>query len=153
MRICTWLLAALVVLSIATSAVADEVTYREHIRPLWENRCAACHGTRSPYLGDFEEDRERYLEESLGPRMDTFADLIFFVAWPDTGALMRRLDDGSHTADGRPGNMYVSLGGTEAERQRNLALFKAWVGGEEAWILKRPGEITKQELERFKLEY
>ena len=37
--------------------------------------------------------------------MDTYADLIFFVGWPDTGALMRRLDDGKTAADGKPGNV------------------------------------------------
>lgn len=120
---------------------------------MWENRCAECHGPESPYVGDFEEDEERYVQDLKGPRMDSYADLVFFIAWPDTGALMRRLDDGANTADGRPGNMCEHLGESEEERQRNLALFKAWVGGDEAWILKRSGEITKEELERFELAY
>jgi hypothetical protein len=146
------LLAAVVTGLAMTGTAASEVTYRDHMRPLWENRCAACHGAESPYLGDFEEDEARYEVELKGPRMDTYADLIFFVAWPDTGALMRRLDDGSNTADGKPGNMYEHLGETEAERQRNLAIFKAWVG-EEAWTMKRPRDITREELERFRLAY
>jgi hypothetical protein len=146
------LLAAVVTGLAMTGTAASEVTYRDHVRPLWENRCASCHGAESPYLGDFEEDEARYEAELKGPRMDTYADLIFFVAWPDTGALMRRLDDGSNTADGMPGNMYEHLGETEAERERNLAIFKAWVG-EEAWTMKRPRDITREELERFRLAY
>jgi hypothetical protein len=146
------LLAAAVTGLAMTGTAASEVTYRDHVRPVWENRCATCHGAESPYLGDFEEDEARYERELKGPRMDTYADLIFFVAWPDTGALMRRLDDGANTADGKPGNMYEHLGDTEAERQANLAVFKAWVGGH-AWTMKRPREITLEELERFRLAY
>jgi hypothetical protein len=145
---------AAVMLGLATaSTAASEISYREHIVPLWESKCATCHGARSPYLGQFEEDQERYERELLGPRMDTYADLIFFVAWPDTGALMRRLDDGTNTADGKAGNMYERLGDDEAERQNNLSIFRAWVGGDEAWIMKRSEEVTKEELERFKLSY
>ncbi|OOG23411.1 cytochrome C [Thioalkalivibrio denitrificans] len=146
-------LAAAVTGLVMAGTAASEVTYRDHVRPLWEAKCAACHGAESPYLGEFEEDQERYKRELKGPRMDTHADLIFFVAWPDTGALMRRLDDGSNTTDGKPGNMYEHLGETETQRQRNLAVFKAWVGGDDAWIMKRPGEITKEELDRFRLAY
>ncbi len=73
----------LVVLS--SSSMAEETTYRKHIRPLWEKRCAECHGANAPYLGDFAEAKDRYVSEELGPRMDTYADLLFFIAWPDTG--------------------------------------------------------------------
>jgi hypothetical protein len=133
-------------------AGADEITYREHIRPLWLDRCERCHGSDAPYLGDFEEDRKRYEADDKGPRMDTYADLAFFASWPDTGALMRRLDDGSNTANGKPGNMYRELGRSEEERQANLKLFKRWVG-KKAWTMKRPAEISKEELLRFKLAY
>jgi hypothetical protein len=153
MRLFRKLIAPLALATLALPAVSADVTYREHIRPVWENRCAECHGPESPYAGDFEEDEARYVQDLKGPRMDSYADLVFFIAWPDTGALMRRLDDGANTADGKPGNMYEHLGESEEERQRNLALFKAWVGGDEAWILKRSGEITKEELERFELAY
>jgi hypothetical protein len=71
---------------------------------------------------------------------------------------MRRLDDGKATADGKAGNMYENLGDDDEERQRNLKLFKAWVG-QDAWNMKRwnargdvPG-ITKEELSRLKLKY
>jgi len=39
--------------------------------------------------------------------------------------------------------MYKFLGGTEEEREKNLKLFKDWVG---IWVLKRWPEITKEEL-------
>lgn len=134
------------------AGAGDEITYRKHIRPLWMDKCERCHGGDAPYLGDFEEDRKRYEQDDKGPRMDTYADLVFFSSWPDTGALMRRLDDGSNTGNGDPGNMYRKLGRTEEERQANLGLFKRWVG-EGAWTMKRPKDITKEELLRFRLAY
>ncbi|MEW5966616.1 MAG: cytochrome C [Pseudomonadota bacterium] len=149
---------SLIGLVLAGSALASDVTYRKDIRPLWEARCAACHGAASPYLGDFLEDTDKYRKRMQGPRMDTYADLIIFVGWPDTGAIMRRLDDGRNSKDGKPGNMYPYLGATEEERQKNFRLFKAWVG-EEAWTHKRwdakgdmPG-VTKEELSKMKLRY
>lgn len=143
---------------VATASVADDITYREHIAPLWQARCSACHGPDSPYLGEFQENEDAFVARDKGPRMDTYADLITFIGWPDTGALMRRLDDGTHTPDGTPGNMYVNLGADEDERQKNLALFKAWVG-EGGWILKRwdaRGDVpavTKEELDRIEVKY
>ena len=35
---------------------------------------------------------------------------------PDAGALMRRLDNGKHTKDGKPGNMYVNLADDDRAR-------------------------------------
>lgn len=88
----------------------------------------------------------------------TSADLIFFVGWPDTGAMMRRLDDGTSAKGGRPGNMYQYLGTSEEERQKNLKLFRDWIGPG-AWTLKRwkargdvPG-ITKEELDAMRVKY
>lgn len=138
--------------AMAAPAMADDVTYRKDIRPLWQAKCAACHGAGSPYLGDFQENQKKYEAMNQGPRMDTYADLLFFVAWPDTGALMRRLDDGKNTKDGKPGNMYVNLGATEKERQKNLRLFKDWVG-EDAWTHKKSETVTKEELLRIEAEY
>jgi hypothetical protein len=150
--------AILTLASLGQIAVAQEITYRQHVKPLWEAKCGSCHGADAPYYGDFREDKDRFVGEELGPRMDTYADLIFFVGWPDTGALMRRLDDGKLTDSGEPGNMYTYLGDDETERQKNLKLMKAWVG-ESAWKLKRwksngdkPG-ITKEELELLKVKY
>jgi len=138
--------------ALAAPASAQEVTYRKHIRPLWEAKCAACHGADSPYLGEFDENKGKYTAASKGPRMDTYAELLFYIAWPDTGAIMRRLDDGKSTKDGKPGNMYLFLGATDGERQNNLKLFKEWLG-KDAWILKRRDAITKEDLDRFKVKY
>jgi hypothetical protein len=135
-----------------TSANAADVTYRADIRPLWQARCAACHGAEAPYLGEFDTNKDKYIGMSKGPRMDTYADLLFFVAWPDTGALMRRLDDGKSAQGGKPGNMYVYLGADDAERQKNLAVFKNWVG-DDAWSLKRRDAISKEELLKIKAKY
>ena len=150
--------AAFLVTAITCSAAADEVTYREHIRPLFQQQCASCHGADAPYLGEFKENKPKFVANDIGPRMDTYAGLIFFVGWPDTGAIMRRLDDGKSTKDGKPGNMFEHLGDDVKEREKNLSIFKAWVG-EEAWTLKRwsarddvPG-VTKEEIARMKLTY
>lgn len=149
--------AHLLLLLLSTSALAGEVSYRNDILPLWKERCSKCHGAGSPYLGDFLENENNFRQEMKGPRMDTYANLIFFVGWPDTGALMRRLDAGNG-AERKPGNMFQHLGKTEAERQKNLSLFKAWVG-EEGWIFNAwdkkgdvPG-VTKDELSKMKLKY
>ena len=56
---------------------------------------------------------------------------------------MRRLDDGKNIQDGKPGNMYQYLGGTEEERGKSLLLFKQWIG---LWTLKRLPELTKEEI-------
>ncbi len=138
--------------AVAMPAIAEEITYRKHIRPLWMDQCERCHGHDSPYLGDFQEDQKRYEADDKGPRMDSYADLLFFAAWPDTSALMRRLDDGKNTRNGQPGNMYRRLGRNEEERQANLKLFKQWIG-EEAWSMKGPKEISKEELLKIKAAY
>lgn len=146
------LLPILMLFACAWPVAADEITYRKHIRPLWVDKCERCHGNDAPYLGEFEEDKKRYEDDDKGPRMDAYADLVFFASWPDTGALMRRLDDGKSKPNGEAGNMYKKLGRSEEERQANLALFKQWIG-EDAWTMKRPKEITKEELLKFKLAY
>lgn len=137
---------------------AGEVTYRKDIRPLWVQRCAQCHGAEAPYLGDFEDNKKKFEAALLGPRMDNYADLVFFVGWPDTGAIMRRLDDGRNTSDGKPGNMYTHFGDRDEERQKNLELFKQWVG-KDAWKLNRwktrgkVPAITKEDLDRIEVKY
>lgn len=144
-------LAVLSTLVLGNTAQADDVTYRKHIRPLWQDKCMACHGESSPYLADFAENKKKYAAEMKGPRMDTYADLVAYTGWPDTGALMRRLDDGRNHANGKPGNMYEYLGADETERQKNLALFKAWVG-EHGWVLKRFKDLSKDELSAIKVK-
>jgi hypothetical protein len=150
--------ALLPVILLSAPALAADVSYRKDILPLWKARCAACHGADSPYLGDFLENEKKYRQEMKGPRMDTYADLIYFVGWPDSGAIMRRLDDGSNASDGKPGNMYQYLGATDVERQAKLRVFKAWVS-EEGWTLKRWDKrgdvsgVTKEELSKMKVQY
>jgi hypothetical protein len=141
------------------AAAAQEVTYRNTIAPLLQSKCLACHGAQSPERADFLLDEKGYAAKSLGPRMDSYERIIAFVAWPDTGALMRRLDDGaSQHAGGKPGNMYAYLGLTDAERIANLQLFKAWVGTQ-AWNLNRwdiRGDVpavTKAQMDKIKLKY
>jgi hypothetical protein len=118
----------LLALFATTTALADEVTYRNDIRPLWQEKCMACHGETAPSLAEFDENKEKYKQLSQGPRMDSYANLVAFVGWPDTGALMRRLDDGANTKDRKPGNMYENLGADEAERQ------KIWPCSRPGWV-------------------
>lgn len=118
------------------------VTYENSIKPLMAKRCLTCHGKESPTLEDFDKDKQGYAQKLKGPRMDTYESLIVFVNGKDAGALMRRLDDGTNTKDGKPGNMYVNLGDTDAERAERLKLFKAWVG---QWTLKRSKELSDAE--------
>ena len=108
-------LAATLFLFLGAGAVtAQEVTYRTVMAPLWRSQCIACHGAQSPERADFLLDEKGYSDKSQGPRMDSYERFIAFVGWPDTGALMRRLDDGtSQHAGGKPGNMYLHLGSTD----------------------------------------
>jgi hypothetical protein len=146
------------VLGVSIAASAAEVTYRKDIRPLMVQKCLFCHGAESPYLGDFEENKKKFEAALKGPRMDTYADVVSFVGWPDSGAIMRRLDDGKNTSNGKPGNMYQNLGATEEERQKNLNLFKEWVG-KDAWKLNRweargkVPAITRKDMDKIKVKY
>ena len=123
------------------------MTYENTIQALTTKLCRDCHGPDSPTLAEFEKDKRGYTVKYLGPRMDSYDTLIVFVTGPDTGALMRRLDDGAHTKDGKPGNMYKNLGDHPAERAANLAIFKSWVGG---WTLKRSAQISPTEREAIR---
>ncbi len=133
-------------------------SYRANVQPLIKAQCAECHGADAPTLAEFKLDEEKYKKEKLGPRTDTYENLLQIVAYPDSGALMRRIDDGTNTADKKPGNMYKYLGETETDRQSNLKMFKAWIG-EGGWNLNRwaargdvPG-ITKEQLDKVKVKY
>lgn len=137
-------------LLLAGSALAADTSYTKHVRPVWEAKCMACHGEQSPYLAEFLSKKDFYIKLSKGPRMDSYPALIMYVGWPDTGALMRRLDDGKNTKDGKPGNMYVHLGADEEERQRNLAVFKNWVG-EGGWVLSKFKDLSREQLGKMKV--
>ena len=139
-----------VVLVLSFNAWSEEVGYKQHIKSLFNAKCIGCHGPDSPEYPEFKENQKKYQEMFKGPRMDTYTYLIFFVGWPDTGAVTRRLDDGKNTKDKKPGNMYQYLGSTEEERQKNLQIFKGWVGN---WTLKRWREISKEELDMIKVGY
>ncbi len=139
-----------VILALLAPAGATDVTYTTAIKPLFEAHCAGCHGKDSPEYPVFTKDRKKYADLSQGPRMDSYTYLVSFTAWPDTGSLMRRLDDGKSTKDGKPGNMLQYLGASDEERLKNLGLFKAWVGN---WTLKRWPDITKEELNGIKVPF
>jgi hypothetical protein len=151
-------LAAVVVSTLAFPGWAQDVTYRKDIQPMLKAMCLGCHGDNSPSLAEFKLDEEKYKKAKAGPRIDTYEHLLALIAYPDTGALMRRLDDGSSNPDKKPGNMYKFLGETDAERAANLKTIKAWLG-EGAWNLNRWSKrgdvpaITKEQLEKLKLKY
>ncbi len=138
-------------LSFASIASSEEITYRKHILPLFESKCAGCHSSdAAPEYTAFKEDQKKWTSQEKGMRMDTYSHLVFYTAWPATGALMRRLNDGLGIKDGKPGNMYQYLGETEEERQKTLQFFKDWVGN---WTLKRWKEISKEDLDGIKVKY
>ena len=142
---------------LATS-LASAQTYRTHVQPLIKAQCVECHGPEAPTLAEFKLDEEKYKKEKLGPRTDTYENLLQIVVYPDSGAFMRRVDDGTHTADKKPGNMYKHLGETEADRQTNLKMLRAWVG-EGGWNLNRWGPrgdvpgISKEQLDKVQVKY
>lgn len=144
---------------ITLPSLAADVGYRGEIRPMINARCAECHGDASPTLADFLLEPDKFKKETVGPRLSSYSELLQLIGWPDTGALMRRLDDGTNTADKKPGNMYKHLGETEAERAANLTLVKAWLGAQGAWNLNRwenkgpVPAITKEQLDKLKLKY
>lgn len=137
-------------LPIATlPAQAEDISYGKHIRPVWEDQCERCHGTSAPSYEVFMGDPKKYEADDKGPRMDSYETLVFFLnGEKETGALMRRLDDGANTRDGQPGNMYRHLGRGDA-RKANLQLFKQWVG-EDAWTTKKTAELTQEDLQKIK---
>lgn len=137
-----------------SSATAEELTWRNDIAPMIAANCGACHGADRPTYREWrllsDEDRAR-----VGSRMDTYDHFMSYVIWPATGAMQRRLDDGTNRG-GEPGNMYVFLGSTDEERAENLEMLRDWLG---AWNLNRwtdrgdvPG-ITKEQLEAISAEF
>lgn len=151
-------LAALACGAMASVALAADVSYRNDIRPLIKAQCIECHGDESPSLADFLLEQEKFKKEKQGPRLGTYGELIQFIGWSDTGAFMRRLDDGANTPNKKPGNMYRHLGETDAIRATNLKLIKAWIG-DGAWNLNRWEKlddvpaITKEQMDKLKLKY
>ena len=126
----------------APPAAPERVTYENTIRALVTKKCGDCHGPKSPTMEEFDKAKQAYKDKDLGPRYDGYEHLSVVVNGADLGALMRRLDDGTNTKDGKPGNMNKHLGEDVAERAATLALFKRWVGG---WTLKRKAEVSDAE--------
>jgi hypothetical protein len=149
--------AVLALAGLALSANAQELTWQKDIAPMIKAQCGDCHGADAPEYNDWLVLREK--DKKLGSRMDTYPHFMTYVAWPATGAMQRRLDDGkSPAAGGKPGNMYKYLGDNDAERQKNLQALKTWLG-DGAWNLNRfkardgvPG-ITKEQLDAIKAKY
>lgn len=135
-------LAAAGALAFAAGAQA-EVTYENSVKKLIAERCANCHGKGAPTMEEFKKDEAGWKKKMKGPKMESYSDVMVLVNGSDTGALMRRLDD----ADGKKGNMYNYLGKNDADRAKNHAVFKEWVGG---WTLKRKKDITEAELKAIK---
>ena len=152
------LIPPLILAAVSVSALAADVTYRKDIAPMFKEGCSECHGASAPQYKEFNLDEKKFTKEKTGPRMNSYDDLMALIGWPDTGAMMRRLDDGKSVKDGKPGNMYRYLGADDGERQKNLAIMKAWVG-EGAWNLNRwtaRGDvpaITREQLDKLQLKY
>lgn len=140
------LIAAGALAAFSGAAAADSVTYENTVKKILAERCMGCHGAGSPTLAEFDKDKEGWKKKFKGPRFDDYANLMILVKGSDAGALMRRLDDGKNTKDGKPGNMYALLGNTDGERAERLELMKKWVGN---WTLKRRNELTKGELAKI----
>ena len=159
MQINVWTSAACA--AIALPAMAADVSYRADVAPLLKAQCAECHfaAAGAPTLQEFDLAKEKFTKDKTGPRLDTYETLVALIAYPDSGAFMRRLDDGtSQYAGGKPGNMYKYLGETDAERAKNLATLKAWLG-QGGWNLNRwkaRGDVpavTKEQVDKLVLKY
>lgn len=147
------ILICLAILCITSAAWAEELTWRTDIKPIIDARCAGCHGDGAPEYSDWMLLENR---KEVAPRMDSYPYFMSYVAWPATGAMMRRLDDG--TTAQKVGNMYQYLGDNDQQRAQNLKTIKTWLG-DGAWNLNRwkeregvPG-ITKAQLEAIKAKY
>jgi hypothetical protein len=141
--------------------MADPVTYRANVAPMLKELCSECHFAEAgaPTLKEFDLAKDKYTKAKVGPRLDSYENLLVIIAYPDAGAFMRRLDDGtSQYAGGKPGNMHKYLGSDNAERAKNLAVLKSWVG-EGGWNLNRwlaRGEvpaISKEQTNKLVLDY
>ena len=138
------LVAAGAMAAFAGGAAAQSVTYENTVKNILAQRCLGCHGQGAPTIAEFDKDKDGWKKKMKGPRVDTYPNLMVLVKGSDAGAFMRRLDDGKSTKDGKPGNMYVYLGGNDAERAQRLDTMKKWVGN---WSLKRRKELSDAELQ------
>lgn len=147
---------AVLALFLPKPSSAQEFTWRNDIGPIIKTQCGSCHGEGAPEYNDWMllgNDKRK----TVAPRMDSYNYFMSYVVWPATGAMMRRLDDGS-ASGGKAGNMYQYLGATDEERAKNLNTVKVWLG-DGAWNLNRfkakgeiPG-ISKEQLEKITARY
>jgi hypothetical protein len=142
------LMAAATLAAFCSGAAADGVTYENTVKKIFAERCANCHSTAkgAPTMEEFGKDKAGYAKKFKGPKMDDYASVMVMVNGSDAGALMRRLDNGKNTKDGKPGNMYNYLGKDAGERAERLEKVKQWVGH---WSLKRRNELSDEELRRI----
>ena len=124
-------------------AAADSVTYENTVKKIFAERCASCHITGAPSMSEFQSNKETWTKKFKGPSMADYKSVMVMVNGTDAGALMRRLDDGKNTKDGKPGNMYNYLGKDAHDRAERLEKIKKWVGN---WSLKRRKELSDAEL-------
>jgi mono/diheme cytochrome c family protein len=124
-------------------AAADGVTYENTVKKIFAERCAACHISGAPSMSEFQNNKETWTKKFKGPSMADYKSVMVMVNGSDAGALMRRLDDGKSTKDGKPGNMYNYLGKDAHDRAERLEKIKKWVGN---WSLKRRKELSDAEL-------
>lgn len=129
------------------SVAEEKVTYEKDIKKIITEKCISCHGSDAPTLDEFKKDKEGFTKKMKGPKLDTYKNVMIMVNGDDAGAVMRRLDGGKNTKDGKPGNMHQYLGGTDAEKAKNLETFKNWVG---SWNLKKKPDITPEEAKAIK---
>jgi hypothetical protein len=129
---------------------SEKISYAKNVKPIFDKQCVFCHGEDSAEHTEFMKDMKKYTSQSLGPRLDNYTYLTSFIVWPETGALMRMLDDGTTNDTGTPGAMYENLGDTKTEQQANLKIFKEWVGN---WTVKKWDEISKEDINKMKLGY
>ena len=139
------LAAAAAITWLSGAAAADSVTYDNTIKKLFAERCANCHSSAkgAPSMEEFNKDKAAYAKKFKGPKLDDYDSVMIMVNGTDAGALMRRLDDGKNTKEGKPGNMYNYLGNNAEERANRFAKVKQWVG---SWTLKRRNELSDAEL-------
>ncbi|HEU4350389.1 MAG TPA: cytochrome C [Burkholderiales bacterium] len=124
-------------------AAAQSVTYENTVKKIIAERCAACHIQGAPTLAEFDKDKEGWTKKFKGPSLADYKNVMILVKGSDAGALMRRLDDGKNTKDGKPGNMYNYLGKDADDRAERLEKIKKWVGN---WTLKRRKDLSEAEL-------
>ena len=130
--------------ALSAPAAAQPVTYENSVKKIFAERCAACHISGAPSMSEFQNNKEAWTKKFKGPSMADYKSVMVMVNGSDAGALMRRLDDGKNTKDGKPGNMYNYLGSNPAERAARLDTMKKWVGN---WSLKRRKELSDSELQ------